>query len=40
MVTITVNVGLDDLSTGLQTSTIGEPCIAAASSIVMVTGNW
>ncbi|MGV8849295.1 MAG: hypothetical protein ACOH16_07095 [Propionibacteriaceae bacterium] len=40
MVTLTTNVGLDDLSTGLQTSTIGEPCIAAASSTVMVTGNW
>lgn len=40
MVTLTVNVGLDDGSTGTQTGTVGEPCVAASTSKIFVTGNW
>ena len=34
------NVGLDDGATNDDTSTVGEPSVAAAASQVFVTGNW
>lgn len=40
MVTLTSNIGLDDLSTGTQTGTVGEPAVAASTTTMMVTGNW
>lgn len=40
MLTLTTNLGLDDNSTGTQTGTVGEPCVAASSSTIVMTGNW
>ncbi|MBK8729152.1 MAG: hypothetical protein IPM00_07020 [Tetrasphaera sp.] len=40
MVTLTTNIGLDDDATGLQTSSVGEPSVAASTSTVFMTGNW
>src|SRR3954470_20623848 len=40
MVTLTSNLGLDDQSTGTQTGTVGEPCVAASTTTMFVTGNW
>ena len=40
MVSISTNVVLDDLATSERTSTVDEPCIAANSKTVLVTGNW
>ena len=40
MVTVTTNIGLDDDATGLQTSSVGEPSVAASTSTVFMTGNW
>jgi hypothetical protein len=40
MVTIHRNIGLDDLATSTQTSSVDEPTVAAAGRQVFVTGNW
>jgi hypothetical protein len=40
MVTLTANLGLDDSSTGTQTGTVGEPCVASSTTTMFVTGNW
>jgi len=40
VVTITSNLGLDDAATSTQTGTVGEPCVAASSKGLLVTGNW
>lgn len=40
MVTLTSNLGLDDSSTGTQTGTVGEPCVASSTTTLFVTGNW
>jgi len=40
MLTLTANIGLDDVATGTQTGTVGEPCVAAAGSTIFMTGNW
>jgi hypothetical protein len=38
--TVLKNIDLDDTATGQQTSTVGEPTVAAAGKQVFVTGNW
>lgn len=40
MTTIIANLGLDDLATGSQTGTVGEPSVAASGRKLFVTGNW
>jgi hypothetical protein len=40
MVTIFRNLRLDDPATSTQTSSVGEPTVAAAGRQVFVTGNW
>jgi hypothetical protein len=40
MVTITGQWDLDDATTSTQTSTVGEPSVAASSTAMLVTGNW
>ncbi len=40
MLTITGNLALDDVATGTQTGTVGEPTVAVSSSGLFVTGNW
>jgi hypothetical protein len=40
MLTLTANLGLDDASTGTQTGTVGEPCVAASGTTIFITGNW
>jgi hypothetical protein len=38
--TILKNLDLDDVATGEQTGTVGEPTVAAAGKKFFVTGNW
>ena len=40
MPTIRADLPLDDLATGIQTGTVGEPSVAASGSGLFVTGNW
>ena len=40
MATLTLNVGLDDVATSTQTSTVGEPSVAMSGQRIMITGNW
>jgi hypothetical protein len=40
VVTIVRNLGLDDVATGLQTGTVGEPSAATSGNRILVTGNW
>lgn len=40
VLTVTSNLGLGDESTGTQTSTVGEPCVAASTTTLFLTGNW
>jgi hypothetical protein len=38
--TLLKNIDLDDVATGQQTGTVGEPTVAAAGKKFFVTGNW
>lgn len=39
-VSLIANIGLDDAATGGQTSTVGEPSVAASDQHIFITGNW